>query len=417
MSTPRTVAGLLCAWLAGASPALATVAGEVCPPAADPCVVPQGSTIQVTDGSILDFGTRALVLPSGSGTRISIGSGSVTILAGSLTLNPGSSIDGSPTCPNNPPFPTGGNLTVTVVGDVSVLRDGNRQASIDVSNCAVPGSMRIGAGGTIRVDGILTAQGKQSGAGFGDIDLTATGDVTIPGMISAAGGAESGGGDVFVTAGGEINVSGALDVSGADGGSIALVAGDRILTTVGGLQSRLDARAISGGGSGGILDLQAGGDLTLNSPVHLQGEPSLGFGGDGGELLVVAGQTLALNGPINIYGTVPDGLGGDVDLISQLDIVQTGAIDASGKRSFGAGGFVAMLAKRAVTAGPINARGDCEGCGGGSVELAGWCAVPVPGATTIDSGGSGGSISLQSGGTATIAGTLAGGDAVQILYH
>ena len=390
----------------------ATTADNVCAPGSDPCYLKKGTTLVVTNGSVLDFGQRQLVLPGGSGTKLDIGSGSVTILAGGLTMNPGSSIVGS----SGPSV--GGNLLVQVTGSIEVLRDGNSKARIDVSHFSQPGAIELVSGGDIRIEGVVTAQGTQAESGFGTIDMTADGDVLIPGEVNGTGGILAGGGEVVVTStAGEINVSGIIDASGADGGGIALEAAGRILTSTAGLLSRLDARATAGGGAGGIVDLAAGTDLTLGSPIHAQGEASLFLGGDGGELVLSAGQTLTMNAALNLFGTVPDGLGGDADFFAGLDIVQHGVLDASGKRSFGAGGIVEMLAQRSLILGPLDAKGDCTECAGGDLDLEAWCALSVPAGVTLDAGGVAGSIVLKSGGTLAVAGTVTSGDSIDIALH
>jgi len=416
MITPRKLAVVatgVCGLLA--APALATTANDICAPSANPCLV-QG-TVLVSDGSILEFGTRALILQR-PGSRLDIGSGSVTIRAGSLTMNPGSSILGAPACGSTPPFPTGGLLVAEVTGDIALLRDGNSRARIDVSNCANPGTIRLIAGGTISIEGILTAQGTQADGGFGTIDVVTPGDVTIPGSITTAGGGFSGGGEIFISSTqGEINVSGSLDSSGGDGGGVSLSAAGRILTSEGGILSRIDARATAGGGSGGIIDLLAGTDMTIGSVLHSQGEASLDLGGDGGEVLIASGGALTLAAPINLFGTVPDGLGGDADISSALDIVQLGAIDASGKRSFGAGGIVELLAQRNLTLGSINARGDCDDCAGGDVDAEGWCSVLVSPGAIVDAGGPAGTVIVEGGGSITVQGTVTAGSSIDVIYH
>jgi len=120
-----SAAGLLLA----VGPARATTVNDVCAPGADPCVFPKGVTLNVDPGSILDFGNRALVFPSGSGTKMDIGSGAVTIKAASMTMNPGSLLIGAPACTGDSP-PPGGTITIMVTGDFALLRD-------DSSLCAV----------------------------------------------------------------------------------------------------------------------------------------------------------------------------------------------------------------------------------------------------------------------------------------
>jgi hypothetical protein len=81
-------------------------ADEVCPPAADPCVVEQ--SVEIQDGALLDFDTRTVELQAGG--VFSSGSGSATIRCGGLSASLGDALalsawGGGPTI-------DGGSLTV-----------------------------------------------------------------------------------------------------------------------------------------------------------------------------------------------------------------------------------------------------------------------------------------------------------------
>jgi hypothetical protein len=310
----RLFAGLLVLALRLAGAAEATTAADICAPAADPCVVPQGVAIAVSDGSVLDFGQRALVLSAGSGTRLDAGSGTMAIIAGSVTLNPGSAL-----------LASGGVITVTTVGDVSILRAGSSIARIDVSHFASPGSITIDAGGAVDVQGVVTARGTGISAGSGTITLLGVGDVTIPGEVSAPGGGDDFGGDVVIqTPLGDILLSGFIDVSGGSGGSIDALAGGSI-TTLAGAAARLDARATGPEGDGGSVDLATiQGDIAVGVPIHAQGATGVDFGGSGGYVTIdAAAGSVDLLGSIDISGAAPDGDGGDLDVSAVLDLTQT----------------------------------------------------------------------------------------------
>src|SRR5207244_13262614 len=71
----------------------ATVASDICPATADPCVV--SSAKAVDPGSTLDFGSRALdVRATGS---LVVSSGTMTILAGSVRVESGGALLGRST--------------------------------------------------------------------------------------------------------------------------------------------------------------------------------------------------------------------------------------------------------------------------------------------------------------------------------
>jgi len=388
-------------------PAVAVTADAVCAPTANPCVLPPGEVVEVPVDSTLDFGSRAVIMAAGSGTKIQISPGVLlTIRAGSLTMNAGSGIIG----------PTA-SVVLDLAGDLVVARDGNSRARIDVADDLDPGSITIVTDvGDVIIDGIIDARGKSTDAGFGSIDLLAGRDVSLAGEIRASGLGLAGGGEVVIAAAEEVNVSGFIDASGSDGGVIDVSAGARIVTT-GGATARLDARASFGGGSGGEVTLTTPGNVSLGTPVHVQGEASRDFGGDGGFLSIDAGRTVTLASALNAFGTFPDGAGGEIDIVTGLDLVQTGPIDAVGKATFGLGGIVSMIAERNAFLGTIDTSADCPSCDGGEIDVQAWCALAVPPSATLSAIGSGGVITFEAGSSLTIAGILEAGDLVELLHH
>ncbi len=387
--------------------ALGTVANDVCAPTANPCFFAPGQVVNVPVNSVLDFGSRAVVMAAGSGTKLQVAPGvSVVVRAGSFTMNAGSGVLGP-----------AANVTIDVLGSIVVARDGNSRARIDVADEIAPGSITlITQAGDLIVDGILDARGKSTDAGIGSIDMAIGGDIVVAGEVYATGRGFAGGGEVIADAGGEINVSGFIDVSGSDGGVLDLTAVARIVTS-GAASSRLDARASFGGGSGGEISLTTPGNVTLANTVHLQGEASRDFGGDGGFLTIDAGRTVNLTGPVNLFGTFPDGAGGEADVTAGLDIVQTGAINAVGKPVFGLGGIVVMLAQRNAMLGSIDASGDCTACDGGEIDVQAWCALSVPPTALLKATGAAGVVTLEAGASLTVAGTVTAGGAVDLFHH
>jgi hypothetical protein len=119
---PLGLAGLVL-WLvviAGGSPAVATVADDLCAPSADPCVV--SSTLTIGPGSAIDLGGRALHF--GGAARVAIGVGAVTIAAGPVRFLPGASITGGSGI-------GGSNFEVTSTGTISVEGSGSTKSRID----------------------------------------------------------------------------------------------------------------------------------------------------------------------------------------------------------------------------------------------------------------------------------------------
>ncbi|HWP67472.1 MAG TPA: DUF4215 domain-containing protein [Candidatus Limnocylindria bacterium] len=382
-----------CGWfllaLLTCSPAWATTADDLCAPTADPCVVPQGNTVAVTNGSVIDLGGRALVLAAGSGTRLDAGSGSMTIVAGSVTLNPGSAL-----------LARGGSImVVTTSGNVAVLRAGTARARIDVGDFTFPGVITVDSAADIEVQGIVTAQGSGADAGSGSIGLMAEGDVLISGEVDARAGANGIGGDIeLVALGGDVRVSGVVDVTaGIAGGTISIGAGGS-MTTLGLSGARLDAKAVGVEGDGGAVDISATtGDVEVNIPISVQGTSGTDAGGSGGDITIDAlGGNIRLNAPIDLSGAIPDGDGGDFDAAAGIDLVQTAKITSLGRDQLGVGGSIDLFGERSVTVGPIDVRGTCLTCAGGDVNAIGWCAVTVPAGVVIDASGSGGGVGLRS---------------------
>jgi cysteine-rich repeat protein len=387
------------------TPAGATIADDICAFTDDPCVLEQGRTFVVDDDSVLDFEGRTFVLP-GSGTILDIESGRVRILAGRLIINAGSAIIGA-----------GGTLEIQTIGDIEVLA-ATSNGRIDLSDQVAPGALALSTtgGGDVIVQGVVASRGTTADAGLGLIDIASSGDIFVGGEVTGRGGALGDGGEIIMNAAGAIIIPGVIDATGGEGGSIDMSA-ETITTIVGSGFPRLDARAVAGAGFGGAIDLFAFGPITLATPVQVQGEPGLDIGGDGGDVAVTAGQDLTITAPVNLFGTIPDGFGGTADFVSGGSILMTGAIDATGKRTFGAGGSVTFFAQENLTLGSIDAGGQCESCIGGEVEAKAWCDLSMPSGRTIGTTGLEGRVAIEAGGAITVAGTVSAGDDFIIRYR
>jgi cysteine-rich repeat protein len=395
--------------LAGAARSWATTANDLCSPSANPCIVAQGRTVNVTDGSVINLGTRALLLASGSGTRLDAGLGSMTILAGSVTLNPGSAL-----------LARGGTIAVTTTGRIAILRSGNSRARIDVSDFVAPGTIMLDAGGDIEVQGILTAQGVGADGGSGSINIASGEDVVLSGEVNAAAGGNAIGGDVGIQAmDGDVLQSGFIDAAGGiSGGTIDVMAGGSI-TTVLVSAARLDAKADGAEGDGGTVDLTTtDGDIVVNIPISAQGTAGVDFAGSGGDVTITAVKgSVLMNGAVDQSGGVPDGDGGDFDGSAGLDFTQLAPIVALGRDQLGVGGAVDLFAERALRAGAIDVAGTCLNCAGGDVDLIAWCSVTLPNGVLLDASGSGGGVVMRSGGDMDIHGRVLAGIGTSILYR
>jgi cysteine-rich repeat protein len=401
MLLPSIAALLL--MLALVPPSYATTADDVCPPATDPCVLLSG-TIAVTDGSVLDFGTRDFVLGGGAANpRLDAAGGGMVIIAGSVTLNSGSAL-----------LARGGTIALTVSGDVTVA--GN--ARIDVSDFVSPGTVTIDADGDVAVQGVITTQGTGAESGNGVLSVLAMGNVLVPGTINLQGGSGDLGGDVIIQAPmGSVSVTGLIDATGGfGGGGIDITAGDTISTFGFG---RLDAKATGSEGDGGSVDLlSTGGDINLQAAIEAQGSDGLDFGGSGGDVTieaVVGNVTLA--GPVNQNGATPDGDGGDLDVTAGLDLVHTGAVTAIGRNQSGVGGAIYLEAARMLTVGPVEASGMCKTCSGGDVSATAWCGLTLPAGVTVHALGLSGIVAFASGGDMDVHGNVEAGQLVDLLFR
>jgi len=384
----------------------ASSANDICAPTADPCLV--NDTFTIVSGSVLDFGTRALVFPGGSGKKLELESGtglrSMSIRAGSIQIEAGSAIIGK-----------GGIVDIRTIGDVVVRRSGSTRARIDVSDQIFPGDLTIettGPDGDVVIEGTITAQGTGIDAGSGTIDITASymtsgGDVVVQGDLLAGGGGNAIGGDVSITASGSVTSTGTIDTSAADGGDILIFAEQGVSITASGT-AKLVTQGTNVGGDAGDIDVQSmDGDVLISQPIVATGAPEIDFAGSGGTVTIIADQgSVTLAGPVSLSGAVPDGDGGEVSITAALDITHTGPITALGRTAFGTGGFVDFTAQRDVTVGSIDVTGDCLECGGGDVDVLGFCHVELPAGVGILDNGVAGNVRLSTGGTMRIAGTI-----------
>jgi cysteine-rich repeat protein len=397
--------------------ALATTADDVCAPSDDPCTV--NGTIIVEPGSVLDFGSRALVLPGRSGNRLELDTGTgvrtMTILAGSLTIEPGSLIRAN-----------GGIVDIQTLGSVIVRASGSTLGRIDVSDPVLPGILDIettGPDADVIIEGVLTGAGTGTEGGNTSIDISASGatsggDVVLQGQILAGGGGDAFGGDVSIVASGSVSSTGTIDASGGDGGSLDVVAGTGVNFSASGT-AKIKLQGTTAGGDSGDLDLEAlEGDVVVAQPILATGADEIDFAGSGGSINLLADQgSVRVIGDLAASGGVPDGDGGDLTITSALDIEQTGAIVAQGRPSYGLGGFIDYEAQRAVTLGPTDVSGVCPECDGGDVDVTGYCDVTVPSGVTIENDGVDGAIRLATGNTMRVAGVLSTMGRVDLVHR
>jgi len=400
------VSMIVLAVVAFARPAAATTAAALCGAAANPCVV--NTAITVDDLSVIDLGNRALLVTSTG--SLNVGSGTMTILAGVITVEQGGSITGL----GSGSLPGG---IITMRGsDLNV-------AGLIRSDGAPPRDITLEFTGAVTISGTVSARALFRNAS-GAVIVVEGASANISGTLDARAGTEdSSGGEIDVTTVASMTISGTITTVGPDGGGITLEAG----TGFGGgnltltRSSRLFADGAFQSGFGGNVDLSAAGNALTTGSIQLGGaitvtghnNPSIELGGgSGGCLTILAdGNVVADNptgfadcgpgsvGALCVRGGGTDGDGGEIDistnvgtvvLASPVDVSAPGNDGGAGTFSIDAGGPIVVVSS-------INAAGG----EGGDVAL-----TSTNGSVTVDSGatintsgragGSGGSICLES---------------------
>ncbi len=377
-----------------ASAVSATSADDLCPPAADPCIV--STAVNVTDGSLIDVGTRQLVIADNG--RLSVGSGLMTLRAGRLTVRSGGELRARSTEADE----SGGTIRVQA-GAIEMA------GGIDATG-EPGGDIRLTSQGALTVRGAINADSRSAEESGGSITLSGA-TVTLAAPLLARGGREDTGGDITVETDGDLSVSSTIDASGGEGGFIELKAG---LTTTGNVmladRSALRADGMGDGGSGGELDLSAGTATNPTGSIFANGLLSAA-GGDGGSITLssLGDIVAARSGALVATGGNPHGDGGDVDLSSDEGSVTIAARIDVGSGADGDGGSIAVDAAAAVTLTSTAAAAGARH--GGSVDMkSGGGPLQIGRGATIDAratgSGKGGDIALRSGGDLTIDGSL-----------
>jgi cysteine-rich repeat protein len=188
----------------------------------------------------------------------------------------------------------------------------------------------------------------------GNILFTAGGNIEIDGELRSNGTAADGsGGLIDLEAGGAVTVAGIVNLKGGDIGS-----GGEFISGADGpliVSAPVDA---SGGSEGGIVDLSTNGSLTTTATLDVRGTTGGGLGGSVGmDVLgsITLGGKIFASGAGSLAGG--GGFGSDfVDLIAGASIYINESIDLSGGAPEGFGGSatftadVDIIQKRSVLA-------------------------------------------------------------------
>lgn len=390
--------GVLAAAMAFLAPAgaRATTANNLCAPTADPCRV--NSTVNVTPGSVIDVGARRLLITSRGALNLS--SGMMTLRAAELTVDP----NGGSLSANGSLSTPGGKIVV--IADRITINGG-----IDATG-APGGTVTLTSTGPLTLAGVLDVHSRATDAGGGSAELQGT-DVTVTstGRINALGGPQDFGGTIDFRATGTLLVGGNLTATGGDGGDVDLSASGA-LTINSSVVIAADASAA--GGSGGGITASAVGNLVIDgnlSAIGRNGSDETG-GGDGGTITldgstINATRTMSM---MDVSAGGPDGVAGDIDVTTSLgDVDLRSHIQAGSTGVDGTGGTISIDA-----AGAAAISGDIDGSGGGDsggdIEITSGSVLTVNMAAslTVDASGSGagGDIDLDAAASVIISGTL-----------
>ncbi len=284
-----------------------------------------------------------------------------------------------------------------------------------------------GSGGIVNT-GTLSAKKADSG---GEITVTGGGAVNLAGMVEAR--SETGPGGSIQVSGAAVNVmpEGRVDVSGTEGGKIAL-AGSESVSVLG--------RIAAGGtdGDGGEVHLQgaeveiggyvearsenaAGGAVNVNATaLNLMPESRVSVAGaQGGEVALVGTESVTIDGRVSASGD--PGNGGSLRIQGE-EIAIGGFLDARSAEE--AGGTIEVNGSSLTVL--AQGRLDVSGEEGGLIALAGLENIDVQGLVLANgASGSGGRIQIDGGDGAEveISGTLEArsengtGGAIQVNGH
>jgi hypothetical protein len=280
----------------------------------------------------------------------------------------------------------GGQLRVrsgTVVGinarSLRVAAGGRLDASGDASTPGATLVINLTGATSLDPGGVIDVSGSDGGAVF----LTAGGAVHVAGTLAATAlGAAGRGALIQVTAGGPITVDAPIDTTGGtgDGGDIDL---DGSAITV---NASLTLEGSSPGGGGGDLTLTAEqGAVVVNAPLSTagaHGTPITG-GGNGGDITLAAGTDVRVNTMMTATGAGPDGDAGHFDISGGGAVLLQGSANASTPGT-GSGGAIEVAAGTSLTSSAVLT---ATGGDGGDVDLAGVTIATVTGPVDVSSTG------------------------------
>ncbi len=380
----------LCGVISWPATGQGTTANDLCSPTANPCWV--STAHDVSPGSLIDVGTRRLVITSAG--RLTLSSGVMTLRAQRLEIESGGELLARGTSS------TPGATVVVQAGEAVVA------GTIDASG-APGGIVIIESAGAFTLGGLLSVSSRSGDAAGGTASVQAA-SITVSGTLNAQGGRDDDGGEIDIAADREISVSGSIDASGGDGGAVEVHSEGGAITLTSTSAAKADATI--GGGYGGEIELSAsGGRIVIDgllSAAGRRGSLDTG-GGDGGSITITATGDIAgtrSTARVSATGGGPDGFGGSIELATSgtVQILARLEIQATGTDT--SGGTLVIDATGAVT---LSAAIDASGGDGGEVEVTSSSGdVILTAGASVDArasgGGDGGDLSVSSAGQLAI---------------
>ncbi|HYC00685.1 MAG TPA: hypothetical protein VEC57_16235 [Candidatus Limnocylindrales bacterium] len=320
-----------------ATPAAADIiaddALDVCTATADPCTIHQ--RIEIVNGSVLDFGTRGLVV--GAGGLLDFGSGGASVLAGNIVVG-GLGIDVQ--------GPESGGL-------VTIAADGTLVIQALVNGRTVdPGTIFLEATNNVVIASTIDMRGSTLDSDGGSVCIESyEGSVAIHGLIKTDAGRFGLGGDIDLTAVKDVSVQAALTALGGDtdGGDITIYADRDVL-----ISADVSATAVGGAGYGGDIDIEAVRDIIISggtdadrTVVESRGhEDEDSFSGDGGDISLAAERNIVVGqfAVLVSEGSAPDGYSGYLTVEAEGAVTHNGRIEAVADGGEGEGGDIELTA-------------------------------------------------------------------------
>lgn len=333
----------------------------------------------------LNFGFRHVIFDPGAALTVT----NVTILAGQITIAAGASIASSTGAP--------GSLTLATTPSPTANGSVQIAGTLDFISTPTGGSITINSGASVSIGGPagrLAVSGIAAGDLGGAIDIIAIGNITLDGgspSLDAHGFDAEGGTVSLQSVAGSIVVVKSIDASGLwEGGQVVLSA-STTLTTWGEINASASTVLAQPPtpGHAGTITASAGSFIDAHGDFHAAIGGWLAFG-FGGSVVLVSG------GGIDVYGTVD--VQGGVDYDSST--TDGGSFVASSVTNYRqlAGGVIASSRHLQGSGGVISIQS------GGSVEMHGYHEAGYSYAP--ESPGGFGSIEVHGHGDVTVTGPL-----------